>query len=163
MGAYAVVVVDVATRRVSSSTRSGMDVASARQTARRQRLGLPVDRDRLGRDRLEGTPVALAVAGTPARNYCKGTPVHRDSCVAISWQELRCTGSLGAGSLHVCTIAGSRLAHGMNARLTCRVHSGTPAGDSPGADPLHRTHANVGSSRVDLQACKLEYSIVSPK
>ena len=33
-------------------------------------------------------------------------------------------------------------------------------------DPLPRvevTLENVGSSRVDLQACKLEYSIVSPK
>ena len=29
------------------------------------------------------------------------------------------------------------------------------------ANALHRTR--VGSSRVDLQACKLEYSIVSPK
>ena len=29
---------------------------------------------------------------------------------------------------------------------------------------LHqRSYAEVGSSRVDLQACKLEYSIVSPK
>ena len=26
-----------------------------------------------------------------------------------------------------------------------------------------RVHDDVGSSRVDLQACKLEYSIVSPK
>ena len=31
----------------------------------------------------------------------------------------------------------------------------------PFADQL--THTGVGSSRVDLQACKLEYSIVSPK
>ena len=28
---------------------------------------------------------------------------------------------------------------------------------------LHGMAAAVGSSRVDLQACKLEYSIVSPK
>ena len=27
----------------------------------------------------------------------------------------------------------------------------------------HGVYFNVGSSRVDLQACKLEYSIVSPK
>ena len=33
----------------------------------------------------------------------------------------------------------------------------------PGADVLLITGATVGSSRVDLQACKLEYSIVSPK
>ena len=31
-----------------------------------------------------------------------------------------------------------------------------------GSQLLHKTLA-VGSSRVDLQACKLEYSIVSPK
>ena len=28
---------------------------------------------------------------------------------------------------------------------------------------MKSSHALVGSSRVDLQACKLEYSIVSPK
>ena len=35
----------------------------------------------------------------------------------------------------------------------------------PGASfyVLERTESDVGSSRVDLQACKLEYSIVSPK
>ena len=35
----------------------------------------------------------------------------------------------------------------------------------PGADRLVRVWEEhpVGSSRVDLQACKLEYSIVSPK
>ena len=33
--------------------------------------------------------------------------------------------------------------------------------DSKQPDP--KTQAKVGSSRVDLQACKLEYSIVSPK
>ena len=31
------------------------------------------------------------------------------------------------------------------------------------ADQLERDLLAVGSSRVDLQACKLEYSIVSPK
>ena len=32
------------------------------------------------------------------------------------------------------------------------------------ADPrMQLHHLSVGSSRVDLQACKLEYSIVSPK
>ena len=36
-------------------------------------------------------------------------------------------------------------------------HIGSHAQASPAAD------AEVGSSRVDLQACKLEYSIVSPK
>ena len=29
--------------------------------------------------------------------------------------------------------------------------------------PIVRLNVRVGSSRVDLQACKLEYSIVSPK
>ena len=28
---------------------------------------------------------------------------------------------------------------------------------------IQQAHIPVGSSRVDLQACKLEYSIVSPK
>ena len=31
------------------------------------------------------------------------------------------------------------------------------------APQIHESLALVGSSRVDLQACKLEYSIVSPK
>ena len=33
----------------------------------------------------------------------------------------------------------------------------------PGARALFGKYQSVGSSRVDLQACKLEYSIVSPK
>ena len=36
----------------------------------------------------------------------------------------------------------------------------TPIQNAPSSSPLVR---KVGSSRVDLQACKLEYSIVSPK
>ena len=35
--------------------------------------------------------------------------------------------------------------------------------DNPMARALITRGAPVGSSRVDLQACKLEYSIVSPK
>ena len=31
------------------------------------------------------------------------------------------------------------------------------------AEPVGKRNVPVGSSRVDLQACKLEYSIVSPK
>jgi len=37
------------------------------------------------------------------------------------------------------------------------------AGFSRQADILALSYSVVGSSRVDLQACKLEYSIVSPK
>ena len=41
----------------------------------------------------------------------------------------------------------------------------TYAGHSTARDSnaLYRKNLAVGSSRVDLQACKLEYSIVSPK
>ena len=37
------------------------------------------------------------------------------------------------------------------------------AGSAPGDDKQVPQGTEVGSSRVDLQACKLEYSIVSPK
>ena len=51
---------------------------------------------------------------------------------------------------------------------TIAILSGVPT-IGLGADGLQalaltdRVHKAVGSSRVDLQACKLEYSIVSPK
>ena len=52
--------------------------------------------------------------------------------------------------------------------LVNRLRYGAPQWSSDRAAALKRAkqrlgHALVGSSRVDLQACKLEYSIVSPK
>ena len=40
---------------------------------------------------------------------------------------------------------------------------GASAGRQQMVDWLERASRFLGSSRVDLQACKLEYSIVSPK
>ena len=43
------------------------------------------------------------------------------------------------------------------------IHAGLDESTSALRQLLPGTEGSVGSSRVDLQACKLEYSIVSPK
>ena len=47
-------------------------------------------------------------------------------------------------------------------RLDCTRHTATVESATPLPTGMQAS-VRVGSSRVDLQACKLEYSIVSPK
>ena len=55
-------------------------------------------------------------------------------------------------------------AHSLNLRDSgVSVRVGLPEGSASRAKAEKEGLTVVGSSRVDLQACKLEYSIVSPK
>ena len=48
-------------------------------------------------------------------------------------------------------------------KLLCRENLALSTALSSVMSPSNVSYNPVGSSRVDLQACKLEYSIVSPK
>ena len=90
---------------------------------------------------------------------------------------------VGSGRFVAETFGAGRKHHAKNASQACdlAVWMGVPTARLPDVEPETRFSAlrkrvfdanwpeplqrrsNVGSSRVDLQACKLEYSIVSPK
>ena len=71
------------------------------------------------------------------------TSGNSDTCVSCGGNDARCSGNANGGA---CQADG-----------TCKECSGTNFATCTAASKV------VGSSRVDLQACKLEYSIVSPK
>ena len=62
-----------------------------------------------------------------------------------------------------CEIAAHYVAAARWSRASAEVEAFAVEPLPPGALTPSAIETNVGSSRVDLQACKLEYSIVSPK